>query len=98
MCGIEENKATPPIEIEYNPALAGTALQYDNAFIFKNSRNAECPISSCELLKKDCVTALASPMKDYISITGNPWALKIDKITQPGYIFDDVCYKCTNGE
>ena len=99
ICGLEINHPElTEVHIDYDPSLLGTNL-YDNTYMFTNDRATECPINNCWIYAADCVTALTAPMDTFITMgAADPWAIQVIKITQPGYSFDDVCYKCTNGE
>ena len=104
LCGLDYNEVITDTVIEYNSALQGTAL-YTNNNVYKNSRLTHCPINHCEILAAGCNGPLTAPMSEYVSVDDDdnnvppgPWAIRINKITQPGYSFDDVCYRCTNGE
>jgi len=104
LCGLDYNEDISETVIEYDPSLSGSAL-YANTNVYKNGREEHCPITSCKLLASDCTSALTAPMSTYVSaddddaaVPPGPWAVRINVITQPGYVFDNVCYQCTNGE
>ena len=90
------DKEFKPVVINYDGLQnqVGKTIAPSFTSFFKNDDAEHCPVRSCVLLNKGCLTKYTKANIKMSSTT--PWTISVGDDVQNGYT-DETCVQCTNG-
>ena len=81
-----------PPSITYNSGSLPLSIAADYKSIFTDALNADCPVTSCEMLNPDCLTPL--PTQSNIILDASSYGMTAIQTNPAGYS-TPICFKCT---